>query len=315
MSSHAFEMLASKITARDARVVVIGLGYIGLPLLAALAAAGFDVAGFDVDATRIAAIANGKSVIEGVDAAKIAALIKSREIKLDSDRKILTDADVVVLAIPTPVSESGEPDRQALNTAVADVALHTHSGMLVVLESTSQPGTTREIGARISAAGFHLGEDIFVAHSPERIDPGNERFGLKNTARIAGGLTADCTRMSVVFYKQFVDEVIAVSNADTAEFAKLFENTYRAVNIGLVNELAVASKKLGVDIWEVVEAAGTKPFGFMKFLPGPGVGGPCVPAAPRALSWKMSQFGDRARFMELAIEANRQMPVHVARLT
>jgi len=314
MTAVVAEMLAAKIIERRARVVVVGLGYIGLPLLAELARAGFDAAGFDTDRARIAGIVAGRSLVEGVDASNLAELAKLRKIKLDSDPKIFAGADVVVIAVPTPFTESGSPNTAHLDAAVSDVLGHAHPGMLVVLESTSYPGTTREIAARISAAGFSVGENIFVAHSPERIDPGNASYGLKNTARVVGGITPECTRMTLAFYKQFVDEVLAVSSADTAEVVKLFENIYRAVNIGLVNEIAVASKTLGVDIWEVVEAAASKPFGFMKFLPGPGVGGPCVPAAPRAMSWKMGQFGDSPRFMNLAIDANRQMPAHVAGL-
>lgn len=318
MTSLLAETLASKIALRDASVCVVGLGYIGLPLLLDLARAGFHTRGFDIDRNRIASITSGKKIIEGVDAENLSELVKTRKIKLDFAADILSEADVVVLCVPTPfiqtAGESGEPDMHFLWSAVADVIAHAHEGMLVVLESTSYPGTTREIAARFSEAGFSVGENMFVAFSPERIDPGSRNFQLANTARVVGGITPACTKLSHVFYKQIVEHVRPVTDADTAEVVKLLENTFRAVNIGLVNELAIASKKLGVDIWEVVDAAATKPFGFMKFSPGPGVGGPCVPVAPRAMAWKMSLFGDHASFLDLATTANQKMPLHVARL-
>ncbi|MEO7110365.1 MAG: nucleotide sugar dehydrogenase [Polyangiaceae bacterium] len=318
MTSLLAESLASKITSRDASVVVVGLGYIGLPLLVDLERAGFRARGFDVDHARIASITSGKKIIEGVDAEKLSELVKHRKIKLDHDPRVLSGADIVVLCVPTPFvqssGESGEPDMHFLWSAVTDVIAHAHSGMLVVLESTSYPGTTREIAARFSEAGFSVGETMFVACSPERIDPGNRDFRIANTTRVVGGITPACTKMVHVFYKQIVAQVKVVTDADTAEVVKLLENTFRAVNVGLVNELAVACKKMGVDIWEVVDAASTKPFGFMKFSPGPGVGGPCVPVAPRAMAWKMGQFGDSPHFLGLATTANQKMPAHVARL-
>jgi UDP-N-acetyl-D-glucosamine dehydrogenase len=313
MTSLLAESLASKIASRDATVCVVGLGYIGLPLLHELARAGFRARGFDVDRSRLEGIASGKKIIEGIDSENLAELVKTRKIKLDFDARVLSGADVVVLCVPTPFSESGEPEMRFLWSAVADVIAHARA-CLVVLESTSYPGTTREIAARFSEAGFSVGENLFVAFSPERIDPGSRDFRLTNTPRVVGGVTPTCTKLSHVFYKQFVEHVKPVTDADTAEVAKLLENTFRAVNIGLVNELAIASKKFGVDIWEVVDAAATKPFGFMKFSPGPGVGGPCVPVAPRTMAWKMSHFGDCASFLDLATTANEKMPLHVARL-
>ncbi len=314
MTSLLAETLASKIAGRDASVVVVGLGYIGLPLLVDLERAGFRARGLDIDVARVANISSGKKIIEGVDADKLGELIKARKIKVDSDPRTLSDADVIVLCVPTPFTPSGAPDMHFLWSAVTDVVANARAGMLVVLESTSYPGTTREIAARFSEAGFSVGEDMFISCSPERIDPGSREFQLGNITRVVGGITPTCTRMSHVFYKQIVDVVKTVTDADTAEVVKLLENTFRAVNVGLVNEFAVACEKLDVDIWEVIDAAATKPFGFMKFSPGPGLGGPCVPVAPRAMSWKMSQFGDPPAFLDLATTANQKMPAHVARL-
>ncbi|HEX7664270.1 MAG TPA: nucleotide sugar dehydrogenase [Polyangiaceae bacterium] len=296
------------------RVVVVGLGYIGLPLAVAIARAGVDAVGFDTDAARIGSIAAGRAATPGVDAAEVAALAKRGDLELGSEEKLLEGADVVVLAVPTPVFPDGAPDRTHLDAAVASVLRFARKGMLVVLESTSPPGTTREIAARFETAGFAVGTDLFVAHAPERIDPGNARFTLETTPRIVGGVTPACTERAVAFYIQFVPAVRAVTDADTAEVVKLFENTFRAVNIGLVNELARAGSGLGVDVNEVLDAAATKPFGFLKFTPGPGLGGPCIPAAARALAWKMKSVGADTSFEALAEHANRAMPAYVTRL-
>ena len=308
------EALAAKIDARTARCVVIGVGYVGLPLLVELARAGFPAFGYEVDAKRVAAIENGTAPVHGASSSDVADLVKAGKIKLDSRSSVLSDADVVVISVPTPLGEDGAPDMQAVDAAVDDLVGHAHAGMLVILESTSYPGTTREIASKLSAAGFSIGEEMFVACSPERIDPGNASFGLRNTPRVVGGVSPSGTRMAIRLYETLVDHVTPVSDSNAAEVVKLLENTFRAVNIGLVNELAVASRKLGVDIWEVIDAAATKPFGFMKFSPGPGVGGPCVPVAARTLSWKMSQFGVVPDFLELATRANERMPHHVALL-
>lgn len=308
------EVLAAKIDAREARCVVIGVGYVGLPLLVELARAGFPAFGYEVDAKRIAAIENGTTSVHGASPSDVADLVKAGKIVLDSRSSVLSDADVVLISVPTPLREDGTPDMQAVDAAVDDLVGHAHAGMLVVLESTSYPGTTREMASKLSAAGFSIGEEMFVACSPERIDPGNTAFGLRNTPRVVGGVSPSGTRMAIRLYETIVDNVTPVSDSNAAEVVKLLENTFRAVNIGLVNELAVASRKLGVDIWEVIDAAATKPFGFMKFSPGPGVGGPCVPVAARTLSWKMSQFGVVPDFLELATRANERMPAHVALL-
>lgn len=306
------ERLAEKIGAREARTVVVGVGYVGLPLLVELARAGFPAFGYDIDAKRIAAIQNGMAFAQGADSSEVTDLVKTGKIKLDSRSSLLSDADVVIICVPTPLADDGAPDMQSVDAAVDDLVGHAHAGMLVVLESSSYPGTTREIAAKLSASGFSIGEEMFVACSPERIDPGNSKFGFRNTPRVVGGVSPSGTRMAVRLYETLVDQVTAVSDSNAAEVVKLYENTFRAVNIGLVNELAVAARKLGVDIWEVIDAADTKPFGFMKFSPGPGVGGPCVPVAARTLSWKMSQFGVVPDFLELATRANERMPHHVA---
>ncbi|MEO8799383.1 MAG: nucleotide sugar dehydrogenase, partial [Polyangiaceae bacterium] len=270
--------LAAAIEQGRARIVVVGLGYIGLPLVVAVARAGFTAVGFDTDETRVAALLAGRGATPGVDAAEVEALGKNGRLVLDSSAGVLDGADVVVLAVPTPVFDDGAPDRAFLDAAVASVLAYARADMLVILESTSPPGTTRGIAARFEAAGFELGADVFVAHAPERIDPGNVQFSLDTTPRIIGGVTPACTRHAVAFYKHFVPTVCAVRDADTAEVTKLFENTFRAVNVGLVNELARAGRALDVDVHEVLDAAATKPFGFMKFVPGPGLGGPCIPA-------------------------------------
>lgn len=306
--------LATAIEARRARVVVIGLGYIGLPLLVAVARAGFTAVGFDTDEARIASLLEGRSATPGVDAAEVVALAKGSSLTLEASARALEGADVVVLAVPTPVFDDGAPDRTFLDAAVASVLATARAGMLVILESTSPPGTTRDIAARFEAAGLVVGADVFVAHAPERIDPGNVRFSLETTPRIVGGVTPACTRHAVAFYKHFVPAVRPVRDAETAEVTKLFENTFRAVNVGLVNELARAGRALGVDMHEVLDAAATKPFGFMKFVPGPGLGGPCIPAAARTLAWKMKAVGVETRFEALAADANRAMPGFVVEL-
>lgn len=305
-----------RVERRHAIVGVIGLGYAGLPLAVGFAEAGLRVIGIDVDAGRVAALQAGLSYVEDVPAATIAALVQAGSLSAATDAAALAEADAVIICVPTPLRKSREPDLSYVVAASDRAAALARPGQLFVLESTTYPGTTDEILApRLAERGLIPGRDVFLAFSPERVDPGNRRFGLRNTPKVVGGTTADCTAAASALYGTAVDTVVPVSSPRAAEMTKLLENTFRAVNIALVNEVALMCSALKLDVWEVIAAASTKPYGFMPFTPGPGIGGHCLPVDPLYLSWKLKALNANARFIDLADEINSQMPAHVVELT
>jgi UDP-N-acetyl-D-glucosamine dehydrogenase len=295
------------------RVVIVGLGYVGLPLAQGAARAGLHVTGLDLSAGVVDSLNNGRSHVDDLSDADIAEMLDAG-FTATTDPATLADADVAVVCVPTPLSQDGGPDLAAVTSAVSAVADHLHPRQLVVLESTTYPGTTDEVVRPIlEAAGLRAGTDFHLAFSPERIDPGNTRYGMKNTPKVVGGQTPGCTDAAVAFYGQFVDTVVPARGTREAEMAKLLENTYRHVNIALVNEMARFCHELGIDLWDVIACAATKPFGFQAFYPGPGVGGHCIPIDPNYLSYKVrADLGYPFRFVELAQEINAAMPSYVA---
>lgn len=304
--------LLQKIEDRSARVSVIGLGYVGLPLATALAEAGFHVTGLDVSHDKVERLNAGESYIPDIPGEDVKKLVGQGLLDATTDFSVLKDVDAISICVPTPLLDSKVPDLSYIEAATEQIARYAHPGLLVVLESTTYPGTTTEIiQARLTADGLVAGEDLFLACSPERIDPGNEQYGMRNMPKIVGGVTSACFEVASALYATAVDTIVSVSSTETAELVKLLENTFRAVNIGLVNELAFMCDKLGVDVWEVIGAAATKPFGFMPFYPGPGVGGHCIPIDPHYLLWKLKQLKYNARFIELASEINERMPAYV----
>lgn len=301
--------LLDRIQSREAVVAVIGLGYVGLPLAVAFAKAGFQVVGIDHDGRKVETLNAGMSYISDVATADVAALVSRQRLSATIDFCVLAQVDAVSICVPTPLSKTKDPDMSYILAATEQVARYAHPGMLVVLESTTYPGTTDEvIVPSIEATGLTVGEDVFVAFSPERVDPGNLRFQIHNTPKIIGGHTPVCREVAHALYATAFEAIVPVSSTRTAEMAKLLENTFRAVNIGLVNEVALMCEKLGVDVWEVIDTAATKPFGFMRFTPGPGLGGHCIPVDPHYLAWKMKSLNFQARFIELADEINGLMP-------
>jgi UDP-N-acetyl-D-glucosamine dehydrogenase len=301
--------LLSKIEDRSAVVGVVGLGYVGLPLAMEFAKAGFHVIGYDVSTRVVDLLNRGESHIQDVPAADVAEQVRAGRFEASADEARLRECDAISIAVPTPLSKTRDPD-MAFVLAVADaIQRQARPGMVVVLESTTYPGTTRELlQPRLEQAGLTVGEDVFVAFSPERVDPGNERYHTKNTPKVLGGITPACVEVASRLYEACIDRVVPVSSPEAAELVKLLENTFRAVNIGLVNEIAIVCDKLGVDVWEVIDAAATKPFGFMKFTPGPGIGGHCIPLDPHYLAWKMRTLNYKTRFIDLASEINSSMP-------
>jgi UDP-N-acetyl-D-glucosamine dehydrogenase len=309
------EALARKIENRTAQLAVIGLGYVGLPLAVEFAEAGFRVTGIDVDAGRVRKLQAGESYIRDVPTGEVKALVRAGRLQATTDFAALKRADVVNVCVPTPLSKQRDPDMSFVLAASEQVARHLRPGMLVILESTTYPGTTDElILPLLEKTGRRVGRDFFLAFSPERVDPGNARFNTRNIPKVVGGVTRACTAIAVLLYRQRLEKVVPVSSPQVAEMVKLLENTFRSVNIGLVNELALLCRRLKIDVWEVIEAAATKPFGFMPFLPGPGLGGHCIPIDPFYLSWKARASGFETRFIELAGYVNGQMPEHVVEL-
>lgn len=305
------EQLLGKISSRQAQVAVIGLGYVGLPLAMEFAKAGFRTVGIDLDKRKVDALNAGQSYIGDVATAELGAMVAAGRLRATSDFEVLRDCDAVSICVPTPLSKTHDPDLAYVVSAAEEVAKYVHPGMLIVLESTTYPGTTEEIIVpRIVANGCQVGQEVFVAFSPERIDPGRQDYMLKNTPKVVGGITPACRDMVTALYSHVTDQLVPVSSAAAAEMAKLLENTFRAVNIALVNEILMMCDKLGLDAWEVIEAAATKPYGFMKFTPGPGVGGHCIPLDPQYLSWKMRTLNYNARFIQLAEEVNASMPAY-----
>jgi UDP-N-acetyl-D-glucosamine dehydrogenase len=314
-SSSTAGSLLESIRSRQARCGVIGLGYVGLPLAVEFARAGFVTTGIDLDPAKVRAINEGRSYIDDVAGADVAELQSHGRLKAVGDFDALRDLDTVNICVPTPLRKTRDPDLSFIVAAAEDIALRLHPGMLVILESTTYPGTTDELLLPIlERGGLKAGRDFFLAFSPERIDPGNPTFNTRNVPKVVGGLTATCTELAQALYETAVSTVVPVSSPRVAEMVKLLENTFRAVNIGMVNELALMCDRLGIDVWEVVRAAATKPFGFMPFYPGPGLGGHCIPIDPFYLSWKARQAGFEARFIELAGTVNGAMPHYVVTL-
>lgn len=304
--------LLERISARSGRVSVVGLGYVGLPLAVEFARAGFRVTGIDVTSAKVDQINAGESYIPDIPGQVVNELVSEGLLSATTDYSALQDADAISICVPTPLRKTKDPDMSYVVAAADEIARYSHKGILIVLESTTYPGTTEEIILpRLASNGFEVGKDIFLAFSPERIDPGNKEYVVRNTPKIIGGVTSACLEVATALYGTAVDEVIPVSSTSAAEMTKLLENTFRAVNIGLVNEIAVMCDKLGLDVWEVIGAAASKPFGFMPFYPGPGLGGHCIPIDPHYLSWKLKTLNYNARFIELASEVNSSMPYFV----
>jgi UDP-N-acetyl-D-glucosamine dehydrogenase len=304
--------LLARIEDRSAVIGVIGLGYVGLPLAVEFAKAGFHVIGYDVSERVCKLLMSGKSHIQDVPASEVAALVHNGAFEATTDENRLSDCDAISIAVPTPLSKTRDPDMSYVIAAAATATRQAHPGLLVVLESTTYPGTTREVLLpALTERGLTVGEDVFVAFSPERVDPGNPVYSTKNTPKVVGGITSACTDLATALYNSCIDRTVPVSSPEAAELVKLLENTFRSVNIGLVNEMAIVCDKLGVNVWEVIDAAATKPFGFMKFTPGPGIGGHCIPLDPHYLAWKMRTLNYKTRFIDLASEINSQMPAFV----
>jgi len=305
--------LIEKFESRQALVAILGLGYVGLPLAVVFADAGFNVIGIDPDQRKVKIVNRGESHIQDVSNEKVARLVKAGKLSATSDFSILQQVDAVSICVPTPLSKFGDPDMTYVISATEGLAPYMHHGMVVVLESTTYPGTTREIllPKLGDEQNLTVGEDFFLAFSPERVDPGREDWTTINTPKVMGGITEKCSEVAAAWYGQALKTIVPVASAEAAEMAKLLENTFRMINIGLVNELAMMCERMGVDVWEVIDAAATKPFGFMKFTPGPGIGGHCIPIDPLYLSWKLKEINYTARFIELASEINSNMPRYV----
>jgi UDP-N-acetyl-D-glucosamine dehydrogenase len=301
--------LLDRIERRRARVGVVGLGYVGLPLIVEFAKNGFQTIGIDVDEAKVAAIRAGRSYIPDVPTGELARLTNTGVLQATTDFSAVADLDTINICVPTPLRKTKDPDMSYVVSAVEQIAEHLHPGMLIILESTTYPGTTEELLQPILERGsLKAGVDFFLAFSPERVDPGNAVYHTRNVPKVVGGLTPSCARLAEALYATAIEKIVPVSSTRVAEMVKLLENTFRAVNIGLVNELALMCDKLGIDVWEVVDAAATKPFGFMPFYPGPGLGGHCIPIDPFYLSWKAKQNGFEPRFIELAGHINAHMP-------
>ena len=309
------ESLLTKIAAREARIGVIGQGYVGLPLAIVMAEAGFDVTGYDVVADKVASLNEGRSYIGDIPDERLQAQLETGLYRARTSFDDLADADIISICVPTPLSKTRDPDISFIVESSESVAKRLRPGQLIVLESTTYPGTTEELVLPIfEATGLTCGVDYFLCFSPERVDPGNPDFDIRNTPRLMGGITTACLEAGSTMYGAFLENVVEMSSTQAAEMAKLLENTFRAVNIGLVNEVALMCRKLGLESWEVIDAAATKPFGFMKFYPGPGLGGHCIPVDPHYLSWKLKTLNYTARFVELASEVNTSMPDYVVEL-
>jgi UDP-N-acetyl-D-glucosamine dehydrogenase len=301
--------LLNRLNDRSAVVSILGLGYVGLPLAVVFAEAGFKVVGVDPVQEKVEMLMRGESYVLDVSSAKVAALVQSGKLVATTDFSSLQQADAVSICVPTPLRKTGDPDLSFIIDATEDLSKYVHPGMVVVLESTTYPGTTRElILPKLEQHGMKVGQDFFLAFSPERVDPGRTDWTTINTPKVVGGITKECGEVATAWYCQALQTVVPVSSTEVAEMAKLLENTFRMINIGMVNELAIMCDRLGVDVWEVIDAAATKPFGFMKFTPGPGLGGHCIPIDPLYLSWKLRSLNYNARFIELASEINTNMP-------
>lgn len=310
MQNTTFLALKKKLEDRTATVAVLGLGYVGLPLATIFCEAGYKVTGIDPAQEKVRQINDGRSYVLDIQSEQVDRLVKKGLLSATSDFSVLKEADAVSICVPTPLRKTGDPDLSFIVAATESLAPYLHRGMVVVLESSTYPGTTRELvlSRLCEVSGLEVGKDFFLAFSPERVDPGRKDWTTYNTPKVIGGITPACCEISEMWYSQALKTVVPVTSTEVAEMAKLLENTFRMINIGLVNELAIMCDRLGVDVWEVIEAAATKPFGFMKFLPGPGLGGHCIPIDPLYLSWKLRSLNYTARFIELASEINTGMP-------
>ncbi len=312
MGKTTADNLISKIADGSARVCIIGMGYVGLPLAVEACKAGLHVDGYDVSQRKIDILNGGDSDVDDIPPETVARLIESGLLENTTDPAILSKADIILICVPTPLNKTKDPDVSYILDATEKIRQYIGDGTIAVLESTTYPGTTEElILPMIEETGMKVGEDFFLAFSPERVDPGNPDYQTRNTPKVVGGITPECTRVATAFYEKTIDNVVPVSSTQAAEMVKLLENTFRSVNIGLVNELALMCDRLGVDVWEIIDAAATKPFGFMPFYPGPGLGGHCIPIDPHYLSWKLKSLNYYARFIELAGEINSHMPEYV----
>jgi len=304
--------LEEKIARRQARVGIVGLGYVGLPLAVEFAQAGFPVTGFDVSASKVAQINTGESYVLDVPSETLRPLVEAGRLYATEDFSALGKLDTVNICVPTPLRKTKDPDMSYIDAACRQIVRYLHPGMLIILESTTYPGTTEEFMLpMLEQSGLRVGQEFFLCFSPERVDPGNPRYQTRTIPKVVGGVTPTCTRLGAWLYQQALDSVVPVSSTRVAEMVKLLENTFRMINIGLANEMALMCDRMGVDVWEVIDAAATKPFGFMPFYPGPGLGGHCIPIDPFYLSWKTRQAGIEARFIELAGYINAYMPHHV----
>ncbi len=313
-ADHEAELL-EKIASRQAVVAIVGLGYVGLPLATELALAGFHVRGVDVDPGRIEQINSGNSYIGDVNSAVLAGVVAKELLRATTDQATLAEADAIVVCVPTPLRKTKDPDVSFIVDAVSRIKTHARAGQIVILESTTYPGTCEELVAPILAeTGLDVGRELFLAFSPERVDPGNKTFSTRNIPKVVGGVNDASARIAAALYGQVIERVHPVSSTKAAEMVKLLENTFRSVNIGLINEFALICERMGVDVWEVIEAAATKPFGFMPFFPGPGLGGHCLPIDPIYLSWKAKLLDVEASFIDLAAKVNASMPRHVVGL-
>jgi UDP-N-acetyl-D-glucosamine dehydrogenase len=303
------ETLSEKITSRTARAGIVGLGYVGLPLAVEFAKAGFSVTGIDVAESKVARISAGDSYVQDVGREDVARLVEAGNLCATTDFSVVAELDTVNICVPTPLRKTKDPDMSFIVAACHEIAKYLRPGSLVILESTTYPGTTEELVLPVlSGSGMEVGRDFFLCFSPERVDPGNPNYKTRNIPKVVGGVTPSCTRMGTLFYAQALQTVVPVSSTRVAEMVKLLENTFRMINIGLANEMAMMCNRMDINIWEVIDAAATKPFGFMPFYPGPGLGGHCIPIDPFYLSWKSRQDGMEARFIELAGYINGQMP-------
>jgi UDP-N-acetyl-D-glucosamine dehydrogenase len=311
------DSLIKKIETREAKIGVVGLGYVGLPLAVEFAGAGFSVLGFEVSAEKVKDLMAGRSYVGDVPDEQVAASVKAGRLTATLDYGRLSEVDAILICVPTPLGKTGDPDVSYIMSATESIGRSIREGQLVVLESTTYPGTTRELLLPALSDGdrLNVGVDFFLAFSPERVDPGNPVWKIGNTPKVVGGITPACAEVTRALYSTIIEKVVAVSSTEAAELTKLLENTFRSVNIALANEMQVVCDKLGVDVWEVIAAAETKPFGFMKFTPGPGLGGHCIPVDPHYLSWKMKTLDYKTRLIELASEINSEMPRYVTEKT